>query len=120
MTRSSLLTTGAMCSFAAAVLVVVFGVIATPGVYGSRMAWLLGVALPLLVLTLLLARVPDRSAVRTQGGPPPSTKRSGRGRGAAAVTVVTLVLLGIPCVFAGTLLSAYALTFIAHGIGLLR
>ena len=111
---------GAAFSLAAAVLVVVFGVIATSGVYGSRMAWLLGVALPLLVLTLLLARVPDGSVARTHRGWPRSTARSGRVPGARAVMVAALVLLGIPPALVGTVLSAYALIFVAHGVSLLR
>ncbi len=39
----------------AALFVLLFGVLATSGVYGSRLAWLLGVVLPLLALTMLLA-----------------------------------------------------------------
>ena len=120
MTRSSLLTVGAILTFTAAVLVVVFGVVATSGVYGSRMAWLLGVALPLLVLTVLLASAADRSVARTHGGSPSSTRRSGRAPGARAVLVAALVLLGIPSAFAGALLAVYALIFVVHGVGLLR
>ena len=120
MTRSTLLTAGAMLSFAAAALVMVFGVIATSGVYGSRMAWLLGVALPLLVITMLLARVAPRPAARVHEETPSSPGHAGPGLdGRRTLFVAALVLLGIPVALAGTLLSAYAFIFVVHGISLL-
>ncbi len=121
MTRSSLLTAGAMLTFSVAMLIVVFGVVASSGVYGSRMAWLLGIALPLLVATVLLARTAARSTARAHGGPSPSPGRHpGSGFGARMVLVASVVLLGIPVALAGALLSVYALFFVAHGVSLLR
>lgn len=49
-------------SFVGAVVVFIAGVIVTSGTYGSRMAWLLGVVLPLLLLTALFARLACRPA----------------------------------------------------------
>ncbi len=45
----------ALLTLTAAALVIVFGVIATSGVYGRRMAWLLGVAAPLLATSMGLS-----------------------------------------------------------------
>ena len=59
--------------FVGAVGVFLFGVIVTSGVYGSRMAWLLGVVLPLLVIATLFAglaaKVSDSSVEGGPGGP---------------------------------------------------
>jgi len=59
----------ALLALAAAVLVILFGVIATSGVYGSRLAWLLGVALPLLALSVVLSWVARRLWRGTGGRP---------------------------------------------------
>jgi hypothetical protein len=95
--RAQLPAAGASLSFGVALVVIIFGVIATSGVYGSRMAWLLGVALPLLATTAWLSwlafRLPTRRA---------------------------LAFLGLPAAFAALLLSAYALIFAVHGISLLH
>ena len=113
-----MLTAVAICTCLAAVLVVVFGVVATSGVYGSRMAWMLGVALPLLVLTLLLAGLAERAGARTHGRPAPA-RPSDRALPARAVTAAALVLLGVPAALAGALLSADALTVVVHAVSLL-
>jgi len=110
-----------MLAFGAAVLVVIFGVIATSGVYGSRMAWLVGVALPLLVMTMLLARLGAHAGARTHQGPSRSPGGPGAGSGArTALFVAALALFGIPVALACALLSVYALIFAVHGISLLR
>ena len=103
---------GAWVAFAAAVAVLILGVIATHGVYGSRMAWLLGVVLPLLVLTAGLswlarrsARLPDRT------DPTP---------GLRVLTITALVLLALPFIGAAMLLATYAAFFVLHGLGLLH
>jgi len=116
----ALLTTGAALTFTAAVLVIIFGVIATSGVYGSRMAWLVGVALPLLAMTMLLSWSATRAATRAGPGPTPSPGGPGRVVDIRQVLFATaLVLIGVPVVLAGALLSVYALIFVLHGISLL-
>ena len=51
-----------MVSVVGAVVVFITGVILTSGAYGSRMAWLLGVVLPLLLLAALFAWLACRPA----------------------------------------------------------
>ena len=102
----------------AALFVILFGVLATSGVYGSRLAWLLGVALPLLAITMLLAwlslggprRV--RPSLRIASG----DRHDQAGRG---VLLVAASLFGIPLALAATLLLTYAVFFVAHGLSML-
>ena len=100
----------------AAVVVIALGVIATSGVYGSRMAWLLGVAMPLLALSVLCAWLSGRR--RPPAFPSPSASpadvRTGR-----AVLVSAAVLLGIPVALTAMLLTTYGVIFVVHGISLL-
>ena len=116
----ALLTTGAALTLTAAVLVIIFGVLATSGVYGSRMAWLVGVALPLLAMTVLLSWSATRAATRSVQGPTPSPRGQGRVVDVRKMLLVAaLVLIGIPVALAGALLSVYAMIFVLHGISLL-
>ena len=118
--RRALLTAGATLTFTAAALVIIFGVIATSGVYGSRMAWLVGVALPLLAMTMLLSWSATRAATRAGLGPTPSPGGPDRVVDVRKVLFVTaLVLIGVPVALAAALLSVYALIFVLHGITLL-
>lgn len=111
---------GAFLSFAFALLVIIFGVIATAGVYGSRLVWLLGVACPSLALAALLAWLAIRLSPR-MAHHGPGAGGAHHGADASRLLVVTsLVLLGIPAGLAALLLSAYALIFAVHGIGLLH
>jgi hypothetical protein len=80
-----------------------FGVILTAGVYGSRMAWLLGVVLPLLGITAMLAWLASKAEVHA------SVKSHLR-----AVATVALGLIAIPFVLAGLLLTVYLLLFIRY------
>ena len=102
----------------AALFVLLFGVLATSGVYGSRLAWLLGVALPLLALTMLLAWVsrgcPRRVRPLLHVGPGDRRDQAGRG-----VLLVAASLFGIPLALAAMLLLTYAVLFVAHGLRLL-
>ena len=98
-------------------VVIVLGVIATTGVYGSRMAWLLGVACPLLAVAALLAWRATR--LRASHGSPAGGTRHGVAV-PRLLLVASLVLLGIPAGLAAVLLSVYALILVVHGIGLLR
>ncbi len=116
-TLRTLLSAGALLTFAAAALVIVFGVIATSGVYGSRLAWLVAVALPLLATTMLLSWLATRAAPRARRGP-----ASSPGKGVdlrKLLFVAALALVGIPVALAVALLSVYALIFVVHGISLL-
>jgi hypothetical protein len=116
----ALLTAGAALTFTAAALVIIFGVLATSGVYGSRMAWLVGVALPLLAMTMLLSWLATRAAARVGPGPTPSPAGPGRVVDVRKMLLVAaLVLIGIPVALAGALLSVYAMIFVLHGISLL-
>ncbi|HEX4127606.1 MAG TPA: hypothetical protein VHX67_08530 [Acidimicrobiales bacterium] len=101
-----------------AVMVIAFGVIATPGVYSSRLAWLLDLALPLLALTMLLSRLSMPVRTRAHRATGPAT-RSRREKLARAVFLTALSLFGVPLALATMLLAAYALAFAVHGVTLL-
>lgn len=109
----------ALLTLVAALVVIVFGVIATTGVYGSRLAWLLGVALPLLATSMVLSRVAVRATARVQPGLSPAGPAPGR-RVSQVMFAAAALLFGIPIALAATLLGAYALLFALHGISLLR
>ncbi len=110
---------GALVALVGALVVIVFGVIATSGVYGSRLAWLLGVALPLLATSMVLSWVAVRTTPRVQPGLSRAGSAPGR-RVGQVMLVAAALLFGIPIVLAATLLGAYALLFALHGISLLR
>jgi hypothetical protein len=121
----------------AALFVLLFGVLATSGTYGSRLAWLL-VALPGLALTMLLASLSlGRRSLgglslggRSLGGRSLGRHRRARpflyvasgdrhdqaGRG---VFLVAASLFGLPLAFAAMLLVADTVFFVAHGLSLL-
>ena len=118
-----------MCStltLVAAVEVFLFDVLWTHGVYGSRMAWLVGVVLPLLAITAGLAwagvkhgvNAGPSSAGGVRQGPDPRSHLGRRDRRSApkAVGTVSLVLIGIPLILLGLLLVTYGLLFISHWI----
>jgi hypothetical protein len=101
--------------------VLLFGVVATSGVYGSRLAWLLGVALPLLAVTVLLAWLSLGGAGRVQRRlrVAPGDQRDRRDqhdRVSRGVLLVAGTLLGLPLAGAAVLLLTYALLFVAHGV----
>ncbi len=115
-----LLTAGAVLSFTAAVLVFLLGVVATSGVYGSRVAWLVGVALPLLATTMLLTWSAARLAAGPRRGSSPSPAGARPGDdGRRMLFVAALVLFGVPVALVGILLSVDALIFVVHGVSLL-
>jgi hypothetical protein len=119
MRRNTVLTLCSAVTLVAAIEVILFGVIWTHGVYGSRMAWLGGVALPLLVITSVLAWAGARPGSTARGG---NTDRDGSAgtahrdrRGAPrAIGITSLVLVGIPVVFALLLLMTYILIILTH------
>jgi hypothetical protein len=102
----------------AALFVILFGVLATSGVYGSRLAWLLAVALPLLALTMLLASLSLRGRRRARPfvHVAPGDRHDQAGRG---VLLVAASLCGLPLALAAMLLLTYAVFFVAHGLRLL-
>jgi hypothetical protein len=102
----------------AALFVILFGVLATSGVYGSRLAWLLGVALPLLGITMLLAWLSPGGSRRIRPflHVAPGDRHDQAGRG---VLLVAASLFGIPLALAAMLVFAYAVFFVAHGLSLL-
>jgi membrane protein YqaA with SNARE-associated domain len=100
----------ALLTLTAAVVVIVFGVIATSSVYGGRMAWLLGVALPLLAASMVLSWLARRALAGT----------AWRGRRVNdAVFFSALSLFGIPPALAVIALAAYGLLLARHGVSLL-
>jgi hypothetical protein len=112
---SAVATSAALLTLAVAVVVIVFGVIATPGVYGSRVAWLLGVALPLLAASTFLGWWAQRSWTGRRGDGR-GERRRGIPRG---VFLLSLSLLGIPVAFAATALAVDACFIALHGVSLL-
>jgi hypothetical protein len=103
----------------AALLVIVFGGLVTTGVYGSRLAWLLGVALPLLAITLLLSWPSIR--VGRQAGPSSlPARRTRRLRVNRAVFLAAFSLIAVPSALALVLLAVDALVFAQHGVRLMR
>jgi hypothetical protein len=105
----------AIMTLAAALVVIALGVIATSGVYGSRMAWLLGVALPLLASTMVLSRLAVRASARARASGPAAVPVHGSvvGRG---VFVSAAVLFAIPFALAAMLLVFYAVIMVLHGL----
>jgi hypothetical protein len=100
---------------AAAVVVIAFGVIATSAVYGQRMAWLLGVALPLLATSLLLSWLAVRtsSRARADDGPALPAHWSLLGR---VVRATSALLFAIPFALAALLVLFYAVIMVLHGL----
>ena len=108
-------TAASLATLVTALLVIVFGVLATSGVYGSRLAWLLGVALPLLAITMLLTRLSSGGSPVVRGGTrhptEGPTRRVGRG-----VFVVAFSFFALPAVLVGAGLAAYALLFAVYAV----
>ena len=85
--------------------VFLFGVIVTAGVYGSRIAWLLGVVLPLLAVTALLAWLASRA-----------TDDDGARRALRTVSLVVLSLFSLPFCIVILILGVYLVLFIRYEI----
>jgi hypothetical protein len=105
----------AIMTLVAALVVIAFGVVATSGVYGSRMAWLLGVAVPLLAATMVLSWLAIRAsaAARPNGPAAVPAQRSVVGR---VVFVSAALLFAIPFALAAMLLVVYAVIIVLHGL----
>jgi hypothetical protein len=102
----------------AALFVILFGVLATSGVYGSRLAWFLGVALPLLALTMVLAwfSLGGRRRARPFLHVASADRHDQAGRG---VFLVAAALFGLPLALAALLLLTDAAFLVAHGLSVL-
>jgi hypothetical protein len=116
--RNTVFTLCSAVSLVAAIEVILFGVIWTHGVYGSRMAWLGGIALPLLVITAALAWVGARPGPASLGGMAHGAGNTGmahrdRRRAPKAIGIVSLVLIGIPAAFFLLLLTTYGLIIVS-------
>lgn len=97
--------------FVGAIGVFLFGVIVTSGVYGSRMAWLLGVVLPLFVLAALFAGLAAKvSESSGDGGQVVSSVRLRR------FAVISLGLVAVPFAIAGLFLLVYGVIFTVYGL----
>jgi hypothetical protein len=109
----------AIVTLDAAVLVLVFGVLVTTGVYGSRLAWLFGVTLPLLAITMALSRLSSPPPHQVDGDAFPAL-RSRRDRLSRAVFLAAFSLFALPFALALLLLASYALAFAVlsalHGV----
>lgn len=93
-TRAVLLS-GSAVSFVGAVVVFITGVILTSGTYGSRMAWLLGVVFPLLLLTTLSAWL----ACRPAGTNAKKVATSSRPRRMSAIVLLVIGFLLVVLAF---------------------
>ena len=117
--RNTVFTLCSAVTLVAAFEVILFGVIWTQGVYGSRMAWLGGVALPLLVITAALAWAGTRPGPTADGGMTDGvsnaeTTHRDRRSAPRAMGITSLVLVGIPVAFFLLLLTTYGLIFVSH------
>ena len=117
--RRTILLSCSIASFIGAVVVFVPGVIWTKGTYGSRMAWLLGVVLPLLLLTAVFSWLaapgtPVRRIRPDHRTSPASVGVAGVPKvgGAKKLFVVSATLFAIPFVLAAVLLLVYAALFL--------
>ena len=102
-----MLTVAALLAYLAAILMFMRGVVATSAVYGTRVAWLIGVVLPVLAFSTLLSWLAYRTGKRTATRSTMWVKRLSRG-----LMITDLCLLGIPLALTITYLTAYALMFI--------
>jgi len=111
------------CSIASLVgaFVVLFsGVILTSGTYGSRMAWLLGVVSPVLLLTAVFAwlasRQPNSSHVWSNSTQAWSTPQAPKGGSARTLVIIAMVLFSLPIALGVLLLVVYAALFVGHSL----
>jgi hypothetical protein len=117
--RNTVFTLCSAVTLVAAIEVILFGVIWTHGVYGSRMAWMGGVALPLLVISSALAWAGARPRPAVDSGmangfsKAEMTHRDPRSA-PRAIGITSLVLIGIPAALFLLLLLAYGLIYLTH------
>jgi hypothetical protein len=106
-----------MAAFGGAVGVLILGTIVTDGTYGSRMAWLVGVVLPLLLLSAGSAGWVRRGSLRRRRAPVAEVSSPRWVQSAArSLFVVSATLFAIPVALALALLLVYAALIAAHAI----
>jgi hypothetical protein len=106
-------------AFVGAVSVFLFGVVLTHGVYGSRMAWLVGVCMPLLAISAVLSwGASKRSYAERRSSSRGDRSSDLRGvRAAGSITKASLALIGIPVALATLLLFTYGVLFALYWLG---
>ena len=109
--RGAVPAAAALLALTAAALVIVFGVIATSGVYGQRVLWFLAVASPLLATSMVLSWLARRGARRLHVARAPGQRRG--------LLVCALAVSAFQPALAVTGLAVYALLFALHGASLL-
>lgn len=110
--RNAVFTLCSAAALVAAMEVILFGVIWTRGVYASRMAWLWGVAVPMLVIAAALAWAgarPGPAEISNAG-----TSHRDRRRAPRVIGMTSLVLVGVPVLFFLLLLMTYGLIFVSR------
>ena len=108
-----LLTATAGVAFLGAIVVFLFGVIETTGVYGSRLAWLLGVVLPLLIVGALFSRLASgigSTVDGVAGGQDVSNQKL------RTFSVICFGLVAVPFALAAMLLFVYGVAFAIYGV----
>jgi hypothetical protein len=117
--RNTVFTLCSAVTLVAAIEVILFGVIWTQGVYGSRMAWLGGVAVPLLVIAAALAWAgarpgPTADIGMASGVSDAETTHRDRRSAPRTIGITSLVLIGIPVAFFALLLMTYGLIVVSR------
>lgn len=105
-----------VATFVCAVATFVSTVVLTNAVYGTRLAWFLGVVVPLLVMAAGLSwlasrRQKDEEAVASHV---PSVRRSRIA--ATGVLRVCLLALAIPVALVAAILLVYGILFVPHSL----
>lgn len=114
------MATCAVVAFAGSAGAILFGVVLTHGVYGSRMAWLLGVAIPLMAIAAGFAFAAAKHGLHDGTAEASRPEKAGRAiqndprRHMRMFGSVSLLLIAVPMVLIGLLLTTYALLLIAH------
>jgi hypothetical protein len=116
-TRNTLFLCMSLVAFLGAILVFIFGVAFTNGVYGSRIAWLLGVSIPLLAIASVLATGTFRRVGKLEGRDESVGKSNQIGGGvkvSKTIAGISVTLIAIPFALAAMLLCVYGLFIVIH------
>ncbi len=105
-----------IAAFAGAISTFIFGVVVTKGVYGSRIAWLMGVTVPLFAISAVLAGGASRAATTGAAAADGTTPESGSHGIKVAKTIagISLTAIGIPCILAAMFLAVYGIIFAVY------
>ncbi|HUO47681.1 MAG TPA: hypothetical protein VMU09_02495, partial [Acidimicrobiales bacterium] len=106
-------------TFVGAIVVFVTAVVRTDAVYGTRMAWFLGGAVPLLVSTAGCAWLASPKPLRARATSTAAAVGAGESvqtRTARRLLIVSLALLAIPVALVAVLLLVYGILFLAHSL----